>query len=126
MTRALAITSTLVALACNLAIYAPQGNAGESVPRAVELSDAIRPPTWMHMVRPGHTYNLTRRCLGRSAEVTDVSAYRWDGRALSAQRRDRAGWLYWKHPKGGRVEFDGCGFWNQTDRPVLVAAWRDA
>ncbi len=97
---------TLSVAAATLAIAAP-ANAG----RAVSLSDASYPPAHVALVAPGSTYS--------AGCFTEASAYRWNGSALSAQRRYRHV-LRW-----GNVTYSTrtCTWRNHSSYPVLVAGW---
>lgn len=122
-------------------MYAASTVSAERTPRAVSLSDADRAPDFLRILYPAgrpccaHVdtawpvgwylgeRRIARICRGRGGMFSDVSAYRWNGSPLGPQRRTVDGWSYWRHPRGGRVEWDGVGFWNGSARPVLVAAW---
>lgn len=93
-----------------------------SYPRAVSLTDASVPPTFLRIVRPGRGYATLTQCRG-GAMFSDMSAYRWNGRKLSAQRRMRDGTQYWRDRRGGRVTFDGLVWQNRTRHAVLIAGW---
>jgi hypothetical protein len=90
--------------------------SAQAAPRAVELSDASIAPTFLKYVHPGGTANVP-------CDPTDVSAYRWDGNALGAQRKS-AGWDYWQ-ARTGRAWYTDRVFLNLSKRPVIVAAWCD-
>lgn len=106
--------------------------ATESHARAVALSDAATPPTNLVLVGAHESVNFALAHDGtvyncgedRYGWFSDVSAYRWNGRALGDQRWNRAhDRTYWRDPRGGRVVFDGVTFVNRTSYPVLVAGW---
>ena len=114
-TRGAALAALLTA-----AVVAPGLAPGQG--RAVALTDASGPPTWLRLLAPGKATHRPRQCPG-GAFYSDVHAYRWDGRALGPQRwntdHDRQTWRGVR----GRVTFDGVSFHNGTRRPVLAAGW---
>lgn len=93
--------------------------------RAVPLAAATEAPAMLRYLMPGQHETRVIQC-PNAVHWTNVSAYRWNGRALGAQRwsanalRD-----VWDDPRGGRVTFDGITFRNRTRAPVLVAGWCD-
>lgn len=117
----IAIVIALVALCTAAADARPVPGA-----HAVALTDARSVPSYLQLVRPFRT-----RCLpmGLVWRMMEVSAYRWNGRALGVQqigalRTTNTRGSYWLMPgTRDRVEFDGACFHNETLRPVLVAAW---
>jgi hypothetical protein len=92
--------------------------------RPVALTDATVPPNTLRYLMPGQHVTYPIQCANGSGFWSDVSAYRWSGRALGAQRWSRSALRYvWDDPRGGRVTFDGITFRNRTRSPVLVAGW---
>lgn len=95
-------------------------------PRAVALTDARVAPDYLRLVRPSRTRCLPSRIVWGG---TEVSAYRWNGRALGPERwgrlrttRTHGDW--WRMPgTRDRVEYDGACFHNETRQAVLVAVW---
>jgi hypothetical protein len=92
--------------------------------RPVALADASTPPNTLRYVMPGQHVTYPIQCANGSGFWSDVSAYRWNGKPLGAQRWSRSAlrWV-WDDPRGGRVTFDGITFRNRTRSPVLVAGW---
>lgn len=89
--------------------------------QSVSLTDATVAPSWMRLVQPHRSAAIPLRC---SYSLTDVSAYRWNGGALGAQRWTADHLLtYWTTPHHRRVTFDGRTFRNRTRVGVIVAAW---
>jgi hypothetical protein len=89
--------------------------------RAVSLDMATAPPRFLRMVRPNRGWYAQRQC-GRG-RFSDVSAYRWDGRALGAQQRT-SDVTYWTHPiGGGQVTYYRGVFMNRTNHTVLIVGW---
>lgn len=92
-----------------------------ATPVAVSLPEARHAPDVLRYVKAGHTRTVQRSCV-----LSDVSAYRWSGRALGAQYDAPNGRSYW-----GDVRHGGAVVWvrssrtfiNRTTRPVLVAGW---
>lgn len=86
------------------------------VAHRVTLADASSPPTRLLYLRPGRTRCIAPRL---AYGMSDVQAYRWNGRALPAQRYSRDGLtILW-----GRVAFDGVCWQNGTRQPILAAVW---
>jgi hypothetical protein len=104
-------------IAASLAAPAQAGQ-GENAGKPVGMGDATSAPSFMQMLKPGHSLTVTRQC-GTDYWV-ELSAYTWRGTALPGQRwnadHDR---LHW-----GRVTFDGITWTNHyPHQAVLVAAW---
>lgn len=105
-------------------ILASTIGAADASARAVSLADATVAPTVLRLVAPHHTASVPLAC---AYSLTDVSAYRWNGNPLSAQRWTTDGTVtYWATVHHRRVTFDGRTFRNGARVPVLVAAWCDA
>ena len=108
--RILKSTAALAALA----ILIPSGaQAAESV----ALADAASAPSHLRLLEPGESVTRSRQC-GRD-DWSNVNAYRWNGRALAAQRWTQNGWRW------GRVTFEAGRFTNGSRSAVLVAGWCD-
>lgn len=88
--------------------------------RAVSLSDAATMPTVEHALRAHRSVSVPLWC---AFNLTDVSAYYWDGSALGAQRWTSDHTVTYWRAKRGRVTFDGLTFRNRTRATVLVAVW---
>jgi hypothetical protein len=87
----------------------------------VVLSDAAVSPTWLRLVQPHRSAAIPLGCAYRAS---DVSAYRWNGHALGAQRWTADHLVtYWTTRHHRRVTFDGVTFRNRTRSAVIVAAW---
>jgi hypothetical protein len=115
--------SIAVAIAASFICALGAVTATAQVSRAVSLSDATYAPSFLRLV-PARS-ELTHRqypCKGKHY-FGDVSAYRWNGRALGAQQRDIDNLLYWSAPSGRAVGYDGRTFYNGLRVPVLVAGW---
>lgn len=83
----------------------------------VPLTDAISEPDYERVLLPGSQGTLPLQLAYR---ISDVSAYRWNGSALPAQRwTDHHTVSHW-----GRVAFDGRTFSNYGRQRVIVAAWK--
>jgi hypothetical protein len=136
---------TLCALVCALALAGDAYGApvppdspskGSMAPWPVSLTDARTPPTAMAYVpgvmRPVRLQRPASVALGcpTGARPTDVSAYRWNGRALGAQTFTPDGSM-WQVKRGrynvGAVTYERRTgtFTNESARPVLVAIWCD-
>lgn len=120
LTRIMAVMFTVIITVCFINTFQAGANA-----RAVSLSDATYPPTYLRYVYPHRSVTRTRQC-GRDGYWSNVSAYKWDGSALGAQQWDRRNLRYQWRSLYGRVTFDGITFTNSTRYPVLVAGWCDS
>lgn len=133
-------TAALWAIGAALAIIAAVLLASVSIAqatptaRAVALSDAAVPPTYLVYLWPHGSVTFARETgrhrraadnCPRGGYFSDVSAYAWNGAPLAPQRWDRIGVYYWQlgHGHHGRVTFDGITFRNESSRKVLVAGW---
>jgi hypothetical protein len=110
--RYLGIVFLIVAV---LAIAADAALA--QTPRPVNLTNSSYPPDFLEYVQPGERSSDVPKC------TSDVSAYRWNGRALGAQHSNTMGDRIVWNGQRGRAVYDGMSFENRTHRPVLVAAW---
>lgn len=106
--------------------------AATSDARPVALSDATYAPTTLVLLHAGDAVTVADRfgydCHTRNGRgyFSDVSAYKWNGRALGAQRWDSVDMVYyWRipHTRGQSVRFDGATFYNDSRHSVLVAGW---
>lgn len=117
-----ALAAALLMIASTLALGAEFAQANTA--RAVNLSEANFAPDRLVYVKPGKSVTILDQCGPRTVAnlggfFTELSAYRWNGRALPAQRwnSDRT-LLRW-----GRVSFDGITATNRYPFPVLFAGW---
>lgn len=127
---------TLLATAASasmvVGIFAAGAVASDAMAKPVSLSDASYPPTVLHYIQPGKGWTPRHDREGRTCGLrshrrgyfSDVSAYRWTGRALHAQRwnRDHTE-TFWIDHDDFAVTYDGLTFFNDTPAPVLVAGW---
>jgi hypothetical protein len=89
--------------------------------QSVRLTDATVAPSWLRLVQPHRSAAIPLGCAYR---LSDVSAYRWNGHALGAQRWTADHLVtYWTTRHHRRVTFDGRTFRNRTRSAVIVAAW---
>jgi hypothetical protein len=107
----------VLALAADAAFAAGE-NVPPQYPRAVTLDDASYPPTFLVYLNAGQrSHDIPQGC-------SDLSAYRWNGKALGPQHWNRMhDRILWSTRKGRSVVFDGLSFENRTRLPVVVAAW---
>lgn len=123
-----AVLAAMVLLTWGLA-----GLARADAPRAVALSAAASPPASLVYLYPAARVTLADArgytCAARgdsspAGYFSDISAYQWDGSALSAQVWDARALRYvWRDSAGRAVTWDGVAWRNHTRRPVLVAGW---
>lgn len=115
----------LVALACVASpAYADHPRSPGSAPRAVSLSDASVPPSFLRLVKPRRAYVVARQCAS-GALYSDVSAYGWRGGRIGRQHWNRARTITYWNTRTGRVTFDGIVWQNNSRRAVLIAGWCD-
>ena len=90
--------------------------------RPVALTDAHYAPTTLAYMYPHTSITLADAACPRGGFYSDVSAYRWDGRALSAQTRVASRHV-WRDSRGHAVTWDGATVRNHTNTRVIFAGW---
>lgn len=105
-----------------LGMLAAAALASPTDARRVSLTDARVAPSMMVLVPAHETHNALTQC-AHGTYYSDISAYRWNGRALGAQRWTRERTLTYWRARHGRVTFDGITWRNRTRAAVLVAGW---
>lgn len=119
-----ALAAIAAAAALSAHVRPADANPGQrATPHPVALSDARSAPHTLLYVKRGDAANVLRQC-SRGHWFSDVSAYRWDGSALGAQRWNRAhDRILWPVPGEGAVHYNGIRVWNDTRHPILFAGW---
>jgi hypothetical protein len=91
--------------------------------RPVNLTDATYAPSRLVYLQPHMAATFDVDQCPRGTYFSEVSAYRWNGHALSAQRWNADHTVtYWSYGRE-RITFDGITFRNATHHHVLVAGW---
>lgn len=121
------LTACLCSAALSGGVWAAGSVASDSMrARPVALTDATSAPTMLRLVRAHGAYTPAQ--CGHGAFFSDVSAYRWNGKALGHQTWSEhapvgGGLAYYWTARHGRVWFDGATFYNHSSATVLVAGW---
>jgi hypothetical protein len=90
----------------------------------VSLDDAAVAPSMLYYLGPGERIMVPEPQCKHGSYFTDISAYRWNGHALSGQQWTKDNLLtYWSARSGRRVTYNGIAFRNHTHGHVIVAGW---